>query len=228
MLARASAELPERFLQTFGQGGEALTALNGANMLPAREGKPEVIEHMPERLAANRHGEAVGMGEVGQRLAARRMLLAEDQRALRAFGRAPVCNVPLQGAQDPIRIAAGMQPLQFFKNRRGADARRGGEDRHNLGAPNILEGIDAGAILPGRPLAHQPTARANPPCCALAETRPGGRNRLRLAVLALVHVPPDLTVGDVTAAIRTSPRDRGEFESGISPTGHPSCRQASS
>jgi len=64
VLARAPAELPERFLQTFGQGGEALAALNGANMLPVREGEPEVIEHMPERLAANRHGEAVGMGEV--------------------------------------------------------------------------------------------------------------------------------------------------------------------
>src|ERR1019366_5988623 len=108
VLARGPAGLPERFLQTFGQGGEALTALNGANMLPAREGEPEVIEHMPEGLAANRHGEALGMGEVGQGLAARRMLLAEDQLALRAFGRAPVCKVPLQGAQDPIRIAAGM------------------------------------------------------------------------------------------------------------------------
>jgi hypothetical protein len=64
VLARAPAELPERFLQTFGQGGEALAALNGANMLPVREGEPEVIEHMPERLAANRHCEAVGMGEV--------------------------------------------------------------------------------------------------------------------------------------------------------------------
>ena len=150
-----AAELPERFLQTFGQGGEALTALNGANMLPAREGEPEVIEHMPERLAANRHREAVGMGEVGQRLATRRMLLAEDQLALRAFGRPPVCDVPLQRAQQPIRIATGMQPLQFLKNRRGANAGRAGEDRHNLGAPNILEGIDTGAVLPRRPLARQ-------------------------------------------------------------------------
>jgi len=165
---------------------------------------------MPERLAANRHGEAVGMGEVGQRLAARRMLLAENQLALRAFGRAPVCNVSLQGAQDPIRIAAGMQPLQFRKNRRGADAGRAGEDRHNLGAPNTLERIDTGAVLPGMPLAHQHTALANPPRRALAETRPGRRNSLWLAVFALVHVPPDLTVGDVTARHSPAPpRSRG-------------------
>ena len=64
MLARAPAELPERFLQTFGQGGEALAALNGANMLPIREGEPEVIEHMLERLAGDRHREGVGMGDL--------------------------------------------------------------------------------------------------------------------------------------------------------------------
>ena len=122
-------------------------------MLPAREGEPEVVEHMPERLAGKGHREAVGMGEVGQRLAAGRMLLAEDQLALRALGRPPMGDVPLQGAQHPIRIAAGMQPLQFLKQRRGANAGRAGRgsaqsrrakhpgrDRHGCGTAEEAAG----------------------------------------------------------------------------------------
>ena len=68
---------------------------------------------MRERRAGNRHREAVGMGEVGQRLATGRMLLAEDQLALRTLGRPPMRDVPLQRAQQPIRVAAGMTTLQF-------------------------------------------------------------------------------------------------------------------
>ena len=98
MLAGHAAELPERLLQTFGQGGEALPALDGADMLPAREGEPEVIEHMIERPAADGHREAVGMGEVGEGLPTGRMLLAEDQLPFRSLGRPPMRHVPLERA----------------------------------------------------------------------------------------------------------------------------------
>ena len=64
------------------------------------------------------------MGEVGQRLATGRMLLPEDQLAFGTLGRPPMGDVALESAQQPVRVTAGMQPLQFFKQGRGANARR--------------------------------------------------------------------------------------------------------
>ena len=148
VLARHAAELPKRLLQALGQGGVALPALNDTDMLPAREGEPEVVEHVLERPAGKGHREAIGMGEVGQRLATGRMLLPEDQLALGT-------SVARQWAtwrwrvQQPIRVTAGMQPLQFFKQGRGANARRPLQDRHDLGAPHVLEGIDPGPGIVG-------------------------------------------------------------------------------
>ena len=179
VLARHAAELPKRLLQALGQGGVALPALNDTDMLPAREGEPEVVEHVLERPAGKGHREAVGMGEVGQRLATGRMLLPEDQLALGTLGRPPMGDVALQSAQQPVRVTAGMQPLQFFKQGRGANARRPLQDRHDLGAPHVLEGIDPGPVLSGEPLARQYAAPLlDAPCRALAEAGSCRRDRL--------------------------------------------------
>ena len=48
------------------------------------------------------------LGEIAQRLIARWMLLAEDDLALRAFGRSPVRDPALQGTQMPFVETAGM------------------------------------------------------------------------------------------------------------------------
>ena len=82
-------------------------------MLPAREREPEVIQHVFERPPGKRHGERIGVREVRQCLPSRRMQLAEDQLSFWAFGRAPMRNVPLQGAQQSIGKPARMQPLQL-------------------------------------------------------------------------------------------------------------------
>jgi hypothetical protein len=92
--------------------------------MPARECQPEVIQHVLERPAADRHGERVGVREVRQSLPSRRMELAKDQISFRAFGRAPMRNVPLQGAQQAIGKPARMKPLQLGEQRRRPNPRR--------------------------------------------------------------------------------------------------------
>ena len=165
------------------------------------------------------------MGEVGQHLATGRMLLPEDQLVLGTLGRPPMGDVALQSAQQPIRVTTGMQPLQFFKQGRGANARRPLQDRHDLGAPHVLEGIDPGPVLSGEPLARQyappfsmrravlslKPARAD----AIAWLDPSLRSSMNRLTWRSVMCPPGIQ----------SPL-REEVESGSSPTGHPNRRQA--
>ena len=77
-----------------------------------------------------------------------------------------------------------MKPLELFEHRRGADPGHALEQGHDLGAPDLLEGIDPGPILPRRALAWQQGSCLDPPRRALAEPRPGRRGCLRVPCLA--------------------------------------------
>ena len=184
VLARHAAELPQRLLQALGQSREAFPALNGAHMLPAREGEPEVIEHMLERLAGDRHREGVGMGEVRQGLTTGRMLLPEDELTFRSFRRPPVRDTALQGAQHPVRKATGMKALQLFQHSGRTDCGDLLQERDDVLAPDLVERVGAGAILAWRTLARQNRRLLHTPPRALAEPRPGRRGRLRMTCLA--------------------------------------------
>jgi hypothetical protein len=48
-----AAQLPQRILQVFGQGAEALFAQNDCGMFPATVGQAEIKEVMIEALAGN-------------------------------------------------------------------------------------------------------------------------------------------------------------------------------
>ena len=93
-----------------------------------------MVEQMRERRAGNRHREAAAVGEIRERLTAGRVFLAEDELALRTLGRPPVRDAPLQRAQQPIGVAAGMAALQH---------------RHELLPPDLDEGVLTGAVAPG-------------------------------------------------------------------------------
>jgi hypothetical protein len=146
------AELPERLLDAFGQRGEALAAADRLDVLPAAEGEPEVIEQMGERHPGEGNAEPAAVGEIRKRLQARRMFLAKDQLPFRPLGRPPMRHPTLQRAQHPVGIACRMATLQFFEQRRRSQTRHGGEHGYQLLAPNLGEGILAGAIAP-RPVA---------------------------------------------------------------------------
>jgi hypothetical protein len=75
MLAGHAAQLPERLLEAFGQRGEALPAADRLDEAPARVGEPEMVDQMREGLAGNGDPELGSVGEVGQGLAPRRVLL---------------------------------------------------------------------------------------------------------------------------------------------------------
>ena len=149
MFARHAAELPKRFLKTLGERGEALAAADRLDVLPAAEGEPEMVEQMRERRAGNRHREAAAVGEIRERLTAGRVFLAEDELALRTLGRPPVRDAPLQRAQQPIGVAAGMAALQLAQDRGGAQMRDGLQHRHELLPPDLDEGVLTGAVAPG-------------------------------------------------------------------------------
>jgi hypothetical protein len=65
MQQRRLAERPQRVLQPLGQRHEALAAKHDMTVLPAREGQPEMIEPMVERLAGNADAEIAHVGEIG-------------------------------------------------------------------------------------------------------------------------------------------------------------------
>ena len=185
MRARHPTQLPQRLLQPLGERREALAAADRFDVLPATVGEPEMIKQMRERLAVQRHAEPAAVGEIRQRLKTRRMLLAKDQLALRPFGRPPVRHPALQRAQKLIGIAPRMVPLQLFQQRRRAQARHRLQQRHQLLAPDLGEGILARAVAPRPiPLAGQHRIHPEPASAALAKPGTSCRSRLAVALFA--------------------------------------------
>src|SRR4051794_29475202 len=100
MLQRCAAERPQRVLQPFGQGHEALAAEHDVSVFPAREGEPEVIEPVIEQFAGDADAALAHIGEVGQPQPARQMFLPEDHVPFGTIERPPGADAPLQGAPD--------------------------------------------------------------------------------------------------------------------------------
>ena len=64
MLARCTAECPQRILQTLGQRDKALAAEHDMGMLEARERQPKVVKPMPQHDTCDRDAECARVGEV--------------------------------------------------------------------------------------------------------------------------------------------------------------------
>src|SRR5712671_6212720 len=96
MLFRHPAQRPQRVLQAFGERHEALPAEHHMGMRKAREGQPEVVEPMIERLARDGDAEGAQVGEVRQAHPARRVLLAEHHIPAGTVKRPPLSNAALQ------------------------------------------------------------------------------------------------------------------------------------
>ena len=138
-----------------------------------------MIEHMLERLAGDRHREGVGMGEVGQRLTTGRMLLPEDELTFRSFGRPPVRDTALQGAQVALVQPAWMRAADLLDHRRGAQMRNLVQHRKDDLVPHARQRV--GARSASRfALARKPVRRRDAPRAAFAE--PGLRRRDSLPV----------------------------------------------
>jgi hypothetical protein len=141
------AKLPKRFLKTLGQGREALATLNGFDLLPDAVGHPEMIEMVGEGLTGQRHAEIAGIGKVRQGLVPGRMILAEDQVAIRSLGGSPMGNPALKRTQETIGETVRMKAPKFLKQGRGLNTRNFTEQRHQILLPDLFEGIAARSVL---------------------------------------------------------------------------------
>lgn len=192
-----AAQLPQRFLQALAQGREALPTLDRLDVLPAGEGQPEVVQQMRKGHAGDRDLKADGIGEVRQRLLARRMFLAKDQLPVRPLGGPPLRDPPLQGAQQPVGVALRMPALQLLQHGRRAQVRHLAQQRHDLLRPDADQRIRAGTpAWTTAPLAREERIRLQPPRRALAEPRPRRCDSLPVASSPPLHVPPHLAVRD--------------------------------
>lgn len=93
-------------------------------MLPAAEGQPEVIQAMRQGFTGDGDAEAVGGGEIGQRLASGIMALGEENLPVLTVEGVPFGDPPFKCPAHAVWNS--LRPefiLKLFKNRHGHDAR---------------------------------------------------------------------------------------------------------
>jgi hypothetical protein len=129
MLHRRPAELPQRVLQTLGQGGEALATEHDLGMFPSRIGESEVVDPMGQRFPGNGHAEIAGIEEIGEPLLARRMSLAEDHLPLFPVPGAPMPHAAFQRSPCRHQIPVGIAALHLFQHGDRLQARRAVQKR---------------------------------------------------------------------------------------------------
>ena len=126
--------------------------------------------------------ELVGHGEVRQGEPPRRMLLSEEDLALRAVLSAPLAHAPLQRSQHRIGPTPRMTALQLLQHRHRHQRRRTLEKGHDFAVPHLVQRVGSRAPAPLLPLRGQHRTPLDTPRAAHAD--PGlGRSRL-LAIFA--------------------------------------------
>ena len=184
MLAGHTAEMPQRVLQALRQCREALAAEHHPGMGEARPGEAEVIEHVIQRLTGDGHAKRPHVGEVGQALPTRLVLLAEDHVLLWAVLGAPEADPPLQRAPH-ARVQLGMAAHQLLEHTDRADARAVREDRHDDAVEDIGQRVRPppapwlGLLVRERWIGGQTVAGGS------AEPRLGGRDFDRVGLSQL-------------------------------------------
>jgi hypothetical protein len=139
MFGRHSAQLPHRILEAIAKAFETFRKTD-RHVLPIRVRQHEVIDHVLERLAVNRHAQIGHTREVRGAEPARYMVLREEDFLVRAVLGQPLLHAPLQGAQLPVGETPRIAALQFLEERLGFPAWLSLEKRLDL-APNIGERV---------------------------------------------------------------------------------------
>ncbi len=148
---RHAAELPEGVLQPL---AEALQALGKANRagLPVGVGQDEVVDHVLERAAVERHAQVGAMREIAGTQASGVMDLGEEDLLGRALQGPPAFDPPLQGPQLAVGEASGEPTLQVGEEGLGLEP--GLEPELFLQAgPDVSEGIGSRQPVPVHDLA---------------------------------------------------------------------------
>jgi hypothetical protein len=119
---RHAAQFRQRVLQPVAQALEALRKAD-RQRFPVRVGQHEMVDHVLERLARDRHAQFVHVREVRRRQPARLMHLAEEHFLGWPRRGAPAPHLPLQGPQLPVGELARIATLQLAEDRLGLQAR---------------------------------------------------------------------------------------------------------
>ena len=147
MLGRNPAERPQGVLQALGQGHEALPAQNDMGMLPAGERQTEMIEPVFEGRAGDVDAQFHHVGEIGQALQTRGMLVTKDHLPLRPMDRPPRAHPAFERPSDG-RSQFGMPAQDLLQHADRAQGRGRAEHRQDLAVPDSGERI--GATTPAR------------------------------------------------------------------------------
>ena len=181
-----------------------------------------MIEPVLERLAGDADAKRGGLGEVGQPLPPRRMILAEDHLARRTGHRLPVADPPLQRAADADR-EVGMATAQLLEQRHRPQARGGLQHRHDLAVPDRGQRVGPAPAAGCRPFRWRAGIGLDPPAGAGAEARHCGRGGPAVGASER-HVAPRLVVGDVRAGQGGDPPGMTAHSGTPNRHGTPPCR----
>ena len=194
------AERPERILQALRERDIALPAEHDVRMLEAGEGEPEVIEPVLEPGAGDGDAELRDVGEIGEAHAPRRMLLREHHVLLGTVQRAPLPDATLD--RPPHALGElGMTAAHLLEHGNGAQLRRGLEQRHDLGPPEMGDRIRPAACARRLLLRRQPRIGERPIAGRTGEPALRRSDGRALGLTGL-HELASLAVGDMAARQR--------------------------
>ena len=163
-----AAQFPHGVLKPFAEALEALRKTD-RDRFPVRVRQHEVIDQVVERLAADRHGQALHVREVRSTQSPRMMHLAEEHFLRRTCRRSPALHATLKASQLRVVELPRVLRLQPRKQRLGLQARSLLQllmhfrpdlgERVSPGPPSPLRNDFAGKppkppILPSRLLVH--------------------------------------------------------------------------
>jgi hypothetical protein len=173
VLGRRAADAPQGVLQAAGQRHETLTAEHHLDMRPAGEGEAEMIEPVRQRLAGDADAKIGSVGEVGQPLRARRMVLAKNHVLVGPMQRLPSADAALQGAADTLG-QLGMAAAHLLEEGNRPQSRHRDQHRLDLGLPDRRQRIGPPATTRHDLLRRRSGITIQPAAGAGAEPGPGG------------------------------------------------------
>ena len=143
-----AAELPERFLNPRAQGLERFGKTQ-RNRLHVRVRQHAMKQRVIKAMPGDRDPQIIHHREVAGRQSPRMMHLLEYHGFSRSLEAAPFGHPSLESSPGGIGKLPRVFLLEPFQQRLGLEAGFGFQPRLNL-VPNLLERIDARAVLPRR------------------------------------------------------------------------------
>jgi hypothetical protein len=168
---RHAAQLPQRVLQPLAETGKTLREAD-RRRLPVGVGQDEVVDHVVEQLALDRHTQVAHAREIRGRQPARFVDLAEEDFLVRSRAGTPTTNMPLQRPQLVVGEAPLVPALHFLEEGFGLQAGLLAQQGLDFG-PDLRKRVGSGhpSMRRGQ-LAREPASLHIFAGCLLVHVRP--------------------------------------------------------